>query len=61
MSLNEIRIVVTLVSLLIFMAIVFWAYWPANRARFDADAYIPLNDDPADAGHHRALSAPASE
>ena len=60
MSLNEIRIIVTLVSLLIFVGIVCWAYWPANRARFDADAYIALNDDPADIAH-RVQTAPTSK
>ena len=31
--------------ILLFAAIGLWAFWPANRKRFDADAHIPLNDD----------------
>ncbi|MGQ0678032.1 MAG: cbb3-type cytochrome c oxidase subunit 3 [Rhodospirillales bacterium] len=30
---------------LIFAAIALWAFWPGNRARFDAAAQIPLRSD----------------
>jgi cytochrome c oxidase cbb3-type subunit 4 len=31
--------------ILVFAVIALWAFWPANRKRFDEDARIPLNDD----------------
>ena len=31
--------------MLVFGAIVFWAYRPKNRKRFEEDAQIPLKDD----------------
>jgi len=31
--------------LVVFMAIVGWAYWPKHRQRFEADGRIPLRDD----------------
>jgi len=30
---------------LIFLAIVAWAYWPRNRKRLQSHADIPLKDD----------------
>ena len=54
MELNLIRIVITLVSLVIFLLIVAWAYRPANRDRFNADALIALQDDPASGGRSAA-------
>jgi cytochrome c oxidase cbb3-type subunit IV len=32
-----------------FVGIVIYAYWPRNKARFDAAAQIPLRDDADDA------------
>ena len=29
----------------IFMAVAVYAFWPRNRARFDAAAHLPLNED----------------
>ncbi len=31
--------------MLLFLGIVVWAYWPANKRRFEEDAMIPLRDD----------------
>jgi cytochrome c oxidase cbb3-type subunit 4 len=31
--------------ILLFAGIALWAFWPANRKRFDLDSRIPLNDD----------------
>lgn len=31
--------------MLLFLGIVLWAYWPANKRRFEEDAMIPLRDD----------------
>jgi cytochrome c oxidase cbb3-type subunit 4 len=35
----------TVWAVLIFAGIVFWAWRPANRKRFEKDAHIPLNDE----------------
>ena len=29
----------------IFLGIAFWAYWPKNKGRFQADAEIPFRED----------------
>ncbi len=42
MGINELRIAVTVVSLAVFVGIVAWAWSGKRRARFDADALIPL-------------------
>jgi cytochrome c oxidase cbb3-type subunit IV len=34
----------TVWAILIFAVIVFWAWRPKNRKRFEKDARIPLND-----------------
>ncbi|MEI7875614.1 MAG: cbb3-type cytochrome c oxidase subunit 3 [Alphaproteobacteria bacterium] len=34
----------TVWAILIFAAILFWAWRPKNRKRFEKDAHIPLND-----------------
>lgn len=45
MDINSIRILITVVSFAVFVAIIAWAMSPSNRARFDSDALIPLNED----------------
>ncbi|MBI5335448.1 MAG: cbb3-type cytochrome c oxidase subunit 3 [Burkholderiales bacterium] len=45
MDLNDLRSVVTVLSLLAFLAIVFWAYSRGNRARFDEAARLPFEND----------------
>jgi cytochrome c oxidase cbb3-type subunit IV len=35
----------TVWAVLIFAVIVFWAWRPKNRKRFEKDARIPLNDE----------------
>jgi cytochrome c oxidase cbb3-type subunit IV len=35
----------TVWAVLIFAGIVFWAWRPTNRTRFENDARIPLNDE----------------
>ena len=32
-------------AIVLFVAIVLWAFRPKNRRRFEADAEIPLRDD----------------
>ena len=43
--LNDMRVLVTLSSFAAFVGVVLWAYAPALRSRFDADAAIPFLDD----------------
>jgi cytochrome c oxidase cbb3-type subunit IV len=53
MDLNDVRIVVTLLSFGAFIGIVAWAYAKHNRHRFDEAAHLPFADEPA-AHHGRA-------
>lgn len=45
MDINLIRAAVTIMSMLVFVGIAYWAYAPRNRERFDADALIPFEAD----------------
>jgi cytochrome c oxidase cbb3-type subunit IV len=42
MDFNDLRIVVTVVAFFLFVAILVWAYRPANKARFDGAAQLPF-------------------
>ncbi|MDA0191202.1 MAG: cbb3-type cytochrome c oxidase subunit 3 [Proteobacteria bacterium] len=49
MDINDLRSIVTVVSLLTFLGIVWWAYgMKANRKRFDEAANLPFADEEAD-------------
>lgn len=48
MDINDLRSIVTVVSLLTFLGIVAWAWSRGNRARFDAAAQLPFADDRAE-------------
>jgi cytochrome c oxidase cbb3-type subunit 4 len=39
------RTVILVVFVLIFVAIVIYAYWPGNKKSFDEAAQLPLDDD----------------
>jgi cytochrome c oxidase cbb3-type subunit 4 len=45
MDLNDLRSAVTVFSLLMFLGIAAWAWWPRNRAAFDEAARLPLQED----------------
>ncbi len=45
MDINDLRSIVTVVSLLTFVGIVAWAWSKRNKADFDEAARLPLNDD----------------
>ena len=45
MDINTARIIMTIVSFLIFAGIVAWVVAPANRNRFQEAAMIPLEED----------------
>ena len=49
MDINDLRSIMTVVSLLTFLAIVWWAYGiKGNQQRFDEAANLPFADEPAD-------------
>jgi cytochrome c oxidase cbb3-type subunit 4 len=49
MDINELRSIVTVVSLLTFLGIVWWAFGlKGNKARFDEAANLPFADEEAD-------------
>jgi cytochrome c oxidase cbb3-type subunit 4 len=52
MDINLLRSVVTLAALVAFLGIVWWAYGPSRKARFERDARMVLEetDTPAKAG-----------
>jgi cytochrome c oxidase cbb3-type subunit 4 len=52
MDINLLRIAVTLAALTAFLGIVWWAYGPSRKARFERDARMVLDetDTPAKAG-----------
>jgi cytochrome c oxidase cbb3-type subunit 4 len=45
MELGALRSLVTLLSLVLFVGIVWWAYARRNKSRFDEAARLPLSDD----------------
>jgi cytochrome c oxidase cbb3-type subunit 4 len=45
MDVNDLRIVVTLLSLGCFLGIVAWAWSRSNQSRFEQDALIPFMND----------------
>ena len=45
MDINDLRALITVLSLVVFLAIVAWAYSRRNRHAFDAVAAMPLLDD----------------
>lgn len=49
MDINDLRSIMTVVSLLTFLAIVWWAYGiKGNQQRFDEAANLPFADESAD-------------
>ena len=45
MDINLLRSVITVAALAAFLGIVWWAYAPARRERFERDAQLPFNED----------------
>ena len=46
MELTTLRSLITLISFLVFIGIVVWAWSGRNRERFDEAARLPSSDDP---------------
>jgi len=45
MDINLVRSLVTVASLAAFLGIVWWAYAPSRKARFERDAQLPFADE----------------
>jgi cytochrome c oxidase cbb3-type subunit IV len=45
MDINDLRSIVTVVSLLTFVGIVVWAYSKRNQSAFDEAARLPFDED----------------
>jgi len=45
MDINTIRILVTVAAFASFLGIVWWAYGPSRRSRFERDALLPFDDN----------------
>jgi cytochrome c oxidase cbb3-type subunit 4 len=45
MDINLLRSLITVAALAAFLGIVWWAYAPSRRARFEQDARMALDDD----------------
>lgn len=45
MDLGTLHSIATVAALVAFIAIVWWAYSPKNRERFEEDAQLALDDD----------------
>jgi cytochrome c oxidase cbb3-type subunit 4 len=44
MDINLLRSLVTVAALLAFAGVVWWAYGPARKERFERDALLPFGD-----------------
>ena len=47
MDINLVRSVVTVIAFVAFAGIVWWAYAPSRRERFERDALLPFREDEA--------------
>ena len=45
MDVNDYRSIVTVVSLVLFLGIVWWAWSKRNKAKFDDAAQLPFKED----------------
>ena len=56
MEINTVREIALLLALAAFACIVFWAYGPARRKRFERDALSIFDDDERDAATRAQLT-----
>ena len=63
MDINDLRTIVTTISFLAFVGIVYWAYSSRQRARFDEAANLPFaeSDEQVNAAADQAPQPPASK
>ena len=52
MTLTDMRVIVTVVSFICFIGIVFWAFSSQRNKSFDEAAQLPFLDDDHHAGQH---------
>lgn len=45
MDVNDLRTIITTISFIIFLGIVYWAYSGRQKSRFDEAANLPFADD----------------
>lgn len=45
MELNDLRSLMTVISLVTFLGIIWWAYSRKNKGRFDEAAQLPFTED----------------
>jgi len=45
MDVNTLRVLVTVAAFAAFLGIVWWAYGPSRRERFERDALLPFRED----------------
>ncbi|MBW7900524.1 MAG: cbb3-type cytochrome c oxidase subunit 3 [Rhodocyclaceae bacterium] len=51
MDINDLRSIVTVLSFLIFIGIVWWAYGGKRKSRFEEAANLPFAEDDGDRVH----------
>ena len=57
MDVNDLRVAVTVLSLVVFIGIVRWAWSRANRRSFAEAAWLPFADEPIQRGDAAASGA----
>ncbi|MFZ1910382.1 MAG: cbb3-type cytochrome c oxidase subunit 3 [Burkholderiales bacterium] len=45
MDLNDFRSLVTVVTFVFFLGVVWWAYAPSRKGRFERDGMLPFEED----------------
>ena len=48
MDVDTLRGLITIVAMMAFLGVVWWAYSSANRRRFEEDALLPFADEGGD-------------
>ena len=63
MDINDLRTIVTIISLIVFVGIVCWAFSNRQRARFEEAANLPFaeSDEQVDAAADQAPQPPTSK
>ena len=59
MDLNDIRSLVTLISLALFLGLMAWTWWPARRRDHDAAALLPFDDELSEPQPHASRGEPS--
>jgi cytochrome c oxidase cbb3-type subunit IV len=57
MDTNDIRILVTLAGLCLFIVLLIWSWLPSRRSEHDEAAQLPFWDDSADAARTSAIQS----